>query len=865
MKFRVALFVLIQSFLATSLFAANWDSPIDAKYRQRSATLYAQYLQAQQLIDGAGGRSDRLDNAETLLDGILQADPDFAPAHFEQARQIIKSGYLGDSRFREGTLDLAEQTIRNALSIEPEYADAYSLLGHVYTLDGRLSAAQDALTRAEAIGSGSPWLDMNWADLLVKQGRKDEAHSRYLNVLAKGTADQGIRSTALREATRYYEARRDYAEANRWYLKGLELEPDSARRRANYAAFQLYSLGDENAAAVNAEKALAGLDNQAVRKILANALYTQWARGLDAGRSPAELEALAQRAAANFSDTRSAAEALARYEQTRFAGARVFERYGIDPGHALRTTPLAGLYDVQGREAQAQAAKDPVKIWNAALEQQSETPRFHMMREALSLWADTDPFQAIEYVDRLPPGQERNAFHAMALTNAAAIRPLEMLERLDSFPNTRDQRAILGQAMRALGETEGAGAVKRAEDFYSIDRKKMALESAYRGWAEMDVLAAANHFAREQDLGEYPAVAVAILEVYLRKDEPGALRWAEQLDGLGGHVLWSRALQPMAADRPAEALAILAEVPANPDTERGVRSVLETIADARPEMAIAFVEQLPVESLRANVAQRAVMQLAESDPLSAFEWTTTQPPAIQAFVYPGLVTKLAQADLQFVLGIPLESLPHEAQENWVSNVFNEYSKQDPTGAEAWLRQFADHPMYATWQTQVAYRLARQNPHAALESLSRLEPSPRTLSAVDAVVRTWAQKDPLAAAEWVLTQYPDGDNTHAIQSLMNSWSSADYTGAKRWALGLADVRKRDTAISQLYQAQSMNDPRSTEAEDLLRLISDEQAAFKALRAGIMNLSMRDHAAALAYVRTLNLTEDELRQILDGLQR
>jgi hypothetical protein len=366
-------------------------------------------------------------------------------------------------------------------------------------------------------------------------------------------------------------------------------------------------------------------------------------------------------------------------------------------------------------------------------------------------------------------------------------------------------------------------------------------------------------------LDEYPAVGQAILDVYLRKDEPGALLWAEQLDGLGGHLLWSRALLPMAVDRPAEALAILAEVPLNPDTERGIRSVLETIADTRPDLALAFVEQLPVATLRGSVAQRAIMKWAESDPLSAFEWATAQPPAIQEFVYPKLVPKLARADLQFVLGIPLESLPHEAQENWVTSVFNEYSQQDPVGAENWLQQFADHPLYATWQTQAAYRLARQDPRAGLDSLARLEPSPRTLSAMNSVIRTWAGSDPSAAAEWVMTHYPGDDTSGAIQSLMGGWSREDYLGAKRWALGLADVRARDIAIGQLYRERSMNDPASAEAEDLLRLITDEQVAFDALRAGVLNLAMRDRAAALEYVRTLNLTEAERRQILDELHR
>lgn len=841
------------------LVAADWDSPIDEKYRQQNPDLFTRYLQAQQLIDGAGSGGGRLGQARVILDGILENDPKFAPAYPEQARQIIKSGYLGNGRFEQGTLQSAQMALMTALSIEPDYADAYSLLGHVYTLAGKFDTAESMLTKAEEIGSGSTWLDMNWADLLSKQGRDEEAYRRYLNVIEQGVASQSIMNTAITGVMRYFEAQRDYAEAERWYLKGLEMDPESAAKWANYAAFQLYSLGDDVGAMSSAEKALASLDSDAVRKILANALYTQWARGLDQGRPPEDLRILAKRALGLYPDVATAAQTLARYDKTRFAAVKVFEQFGLEPGKALQTPPYSGLYDVQARNTRTQSAKDPIKAWNMALAQQDATLRFHMMREALSIWADTDPQQAIAYTDRLPPGSERSTFHSMALTNAAANQPLEILERLDTFSNSNDRRTVLRQAMRALGETEGAAAIARAENFYSVDQRKLALDAAYRGWASVDLLVATDHFAREQALDEYPAVAQALLETYQHSDARGGLRWAEQIEGPGGSLLWSRAVSTIAAQRPEEALAILAEVPLDKESQAGIENVLETLAETNPELTLTYVEQLPVESLRANIALRAAKKWAESDPLGALEWATTQPPAIQSFVYPSLTTKLARADLQFVLDIPVEDLPEEAREKWVSNVFAVYSKQDPDGAAAWIEQFSGHPMYPNWRTDVAYRKAQTDPWAALESLADLEASPRVESTMAAVVGLWTRKDPMAAAEWLMIEYAGDSRIPLTQTLLAAWSLMDYSAAKRWALGLPDDRELDAAIGVLYRSQAQADPRSEESRALLRLITDEETVFSVVQPVVIELARHDPADADDYIRSLNLGEIKERQL------
>lgn len=461
--FRSLLLLFLLSF-ASSAVASDWNSPIDEKYRQQNAELFSQYQQAQELIDQYYSKRDGRSRAQNILDHVLDADPNFAPAYYELGRIRIMTGYMSNSGFRDGSFNSAEETINKAISIEPQYAEAYALLGHLYTLAKDYTAAQQALTRSEEIGTESPWLDLNWADLLVKIGKPDEALTRYLHVLAEGTTNVKIQNAALKGVRRYYEAKREYAEADKWYQKGLALTPNAASTWGNYASFQLYSLGDENGAIFSAEKALAIRDYGMGRSTLGNALYTRWARKQEQGASTAELERLYARASTFQPDAKRAAKTLATYKETRFAAIRLLNHLGISHSYTNAEAPYQGMFDAQGqKKRKPKPAPDAVELWTVALAEQDTTRRYHKMMAALDAWSDTKPLEALEYIDKLPPGTERNSMRSMAITNGASVQPEFMLARLDLFTNVQEQFQILNTAMNSLGQTNGPRTVAMAE------------------------------------------------------------------------------------------------------------------------------------------------------------------------------------------------------------------------------------------------------------------------------------------------------------------------------------------------------------------------------------------------------------------
>ena len=272
----LCLIVLSLSSLAVS--ADEWVSPIDKKYKERDRASFARFNAARSILNSWRGEKVMLKRADALLQGVLGKDPEFAPAYREYGRLAIMAGFINSEESADPPMVVAEKMIWRSIEIEPDYADAYVLLGHLYANMNRYGDAENALRKAEAIGTEIPWLDLNWAELLDKTGRYEEALSRYRGVVERGTSNRKAYAAALDGvATTLIRLNRN-DEAKEGYQALIEYEPDSAWNWGDYASFLLYRYGDADGAIENASKALSLMDYGMGRFTLACALYTKWAR-----------------------------------------------------------------------------------------------------------------------------------------------------------------------------------------------------------------------------------------------------------------------------------------------------------------------------------------------------------------------------------------------------------------------------------------------------------------------------------------------------------------------------------------------------------------------------------------------------------
>ncbi len=308
--------IAMAAVLAVSCLLVGSVSAANGRLTENDASLSAggveTFERARRLLDDNRGMTWELEAARVALTEVLEENPSYAPAYKEIARYIIMRGHLGSHRFRSGTLEAAEAALDKAVEIDPSYADAYVLYGHLYRLMKRHRKAEEALAKAERLGSKSPWLNVNWADIHLDLGRVEIAAMHYRMVLESGTRNKRAISTAQDGLINYYMVTRQYEKAEQMFRAQIAMEPDSAWSYGNYARFLLCTRDDYEAAIVRAREALARMDYGGGKFILASALYRKWAQRVVYDKRPRDAEPLLREAQSLYPDVARVAASIAR-------------------------------------------------------------------------------------------------------------------------------------------------------------------------------------------------------------------------------------------------------------------------------------------------------------------------------------------------------------------------------------------------------------------------------------------------------------------------------------------------------------------------------------------------------------------------
>lgn len=321
MTYLSRILVFLTALVCTSALtvqAEEWVSPIDKKYSAQNPILFAKVARAREIIDLWRGRSEDLPDAYELLSSALRSEPSFAPAFPEVARFLmIAGGRTLPFTAAAQRITSPEDALIRVLKIEPDYADAYVLLGYVYTISRRYEEASQALRKAESIGTSIPWLSINKAALLVRDEKYQEALDLYQAVIDSGTRNRKARSAAFDQIADVLRQMKQFPRAHTAYRRAIAYDPESAWEKGNYAEFLLYDWKDVDGAIDQARQALKQMDYGAARFTLAAALYTKWAMLLRDGKSEVDVQSYYDEAASVYPYQDQIIERTAKHEFTR--------------------------------------------------------------------------------------------------------------------------------------------------------------------------------------------------------------------------------------------------------------------------------------------------------------------------------------------------------------------------------------------------------------------------------------------------------------------------------------------------------------------------------------------------------------------
>lgn len=245
-------------------------------------------VEAKKLIDDWGGSGNGMLQASALLDKVLQANPKNMEAHFERARYFISSGHINFRNFQPGALENASQELQLALQQNPNWGQAYVLLGHIQYLSGDSKKAIELLKKAEALGTDYKWLYINWGSVLTDLNDWRGAEIQLNKARARKDLSNQELSGLYEALINSYGRQGKIAEANQVYKDNLALNPNSAWSHGNYAEFLLLRRGLPDEAVAEANNALQIMDYGAGHVILGTAQYAKWAQLKEKNRTVAE-------------------------------------------------------------------------------------------------------------------------------------------------------------------------------------------------------------------------------------------------------------------------------------------------------------------------------------------------------------------------------------------------------------------------------------------------------------------------------------------------------------------------------------------------------------------------------------------------
>lgn len=322
--------LLPASLVIFSMFQADSSVRASDQTQKQDAQSNIQTLtnEAETLLDQWRGQTTLLDQAAEKLARALEQNPNYAKAYVQLGRFHIMSGYYHSRYFDPGSLEASERAIRKAIEIDPKLPEAFVLLGHLYTNMNRLPEAKNALVAAEKIGTTSPWLRLNWAEIYEREGKYDEAAANYLAVIRSDTKNVKALGGAYDKLRRYYVKARDLVKAEETYQAHIALEPRNAWARGNYASNLLCFVGDFDKAIEKAREALAIMEYGNARRTLALALYGKWATIITKNKDIKRAQPYFDEAHRLFPDIKRL-----RYEALRFEKTRVIIEALNQTGH----------------------------------------------------------------------------------------------------------------------------------------------------------------------------------------------------------------------------------------------------------------------------------------------------------------------------------------------------------------------------------------------------------------------------------------------------------------------------------------------------------------------------------------------------
>jgi type IV pilus assembly protein PilF len=153
-----------------------------------------------------------------------------------QIRMQLAIGYL-----QQGQLGIALDEIKQALQLDPNYEDAYSVRALIYMEMGETALAEDNFQRALRLAPNNPDLNNNYGWFLCQNGREKQSIAYFETALRSRLYQSPAK--ALNNAGACSLKMKDIVAAERYLTEAFRQDPGNLDTNANLAKLH-YARGD---------------------------------------------------------------------------------------------------------------------------------------------------------------------------------------------------------------------------------------------------------------------------------------------------------------------------------------------------------------------------------------------------------------------------------------------------------------------------------------------------------------------------------------------------------------------------------------------------------------------------------------------
>ena len=533
--------------------------------------------------------------------------------------------------------------------------------------------------------------------------------------------------------------------------------------------------------------------------------------------------------------------------------------------------------------------------------------RWKMQHLLFGAWAKSDVNAAYTAAQALGDSQMRNSAMQAVIGVVAAessTRAMEMVQQLeDRRLRSHAVQAIIRTvaakdpqaALRLADEQTGAGQLRNAQYLYS---------QIFSQWAMKDGSAARQAALAMKDSPMKVQALSGAMQEWVVNDPMEALQWLDSLP-VDSSVYNSRKevfrrllnqdldtaktfieaesdpvqrrdilsnlhFQSFAWNKSYEEIESMFEwvgsVATGSTYDQKVGDVVRSMAEADPNRAIEFMQQMRPGSARMNALGSIANMMAERDPAAALVFAQSlgyEDERERALSH--MSWQLSRNGGEEARALILDSEDPMLQRKVASQMVREWTKYDRPAALAWVEGLSDEQARNNSVGQVLGHWIQSEPNEAIQYIVNDLPENRLSSNLSSAYSQWAQQDPEAAVAG-LAQLPESEKLQEADiynRVAQAYVQHDPMAASEWISTLDDGPARDASVKTLVSNISKTDPEAGFIWS--ETLSDDNARKNSLRQTVQKWVKDDPDAAYDAVSDSKMAAAEKEPLLEIIER